>query len=313
VDAFSRVFSSQVRDALRQQAGRQRWPHKTIVLHRLLNACDPDCEAWRIHLAAWLEFGEKHGALDNDRVSRLRLVHDWNAWNQVLNELRIPYFLARVYRLSVKYLPPTHGRKTPDVRIVSGKCQVNVEIKTPGNTPPFDMGRARTLGADTATMKGAIAQANNQFRRGEINLLAIGCQLLQVCPAKDDQYLRRALIGQHVLTWPVNVVTGETGQPYTEFRQDGKFQPERFTRVSGVLALSDTPYGADMRLVENRTKYRAPHQYHCVVHHNPYAIRRLDPDLLWGTRQLVWHQDGSGGYSAEYLWPEGRTYTFRGY
>jgi len=90
MEIFTKIFDGDFRKKLHKEASETDANDATKIADRLLNGIHPNRQTWRIHLAAWLEFCKSAGGLDTDRISRLRLVNNWYAWNQVLNELRIP-------------------------------------------------------------------------------------------------------------------------------------------------------------------------------------------------------------------------------
>jgi hypothetical protein len=219
----------------------------------------------------------------------------------VLNELRIPYLLERVFGLKVNYTRAEVGRRTADVEVACGGTTLYIEIKTPGKEPAFPPEGARMLGADTAAISQALESANKQFLKGACNILALGAHLMEASPFRWDVFLTNALYGQEIITCTLDSRTGRPlDQPHTEFRPDGRLQHNRFTRVSAVLVFNDS--GTD--------RVRAGRTYECAVYHNTfYAVQPLPLDIFRGAKQFLFDEHGRG----KYIEQEGGMFTFRGY
>ena len=236
---------------------------------------------------------------------RLQSVHSWPIWNQALNEVRIPYLLARVFGMKIKYLCPRPGARTPDIQATGSDIALNVEIKTPGQGKLAEPGHAFWLGRDTGSIVQALKDANGQFAHGECNLLAIGAQLLEERRISEDNCVFEALYGHEAIAGKIDTRTGNAvGEPYAKFIRDGKMQHNRFTRVAAVMIVTD----GQPRVGVKRAR-RMSHQYHCAIFHNAYSKVKLPQNVFYGTRQLVFSDSGQ----ATYVWPEGSSYTFWGY
>ena len=315
MEIFTKIFDGDFRKRLLTKASKTDNATTRIIAGKLYGI-HPNQLAWRIHLAAWLEFCKSAGGLDTDRISRLRLVNNWYAWNQVLNELRIPYFLARVYGMHIEYIKASQGQHTADIRATKEGISITVEIKTPGQEPPMPPEGSRWLGKDKRSITQALNAANKQFVHNEYNLLAIGMHLLEApnvyiknIKKKFDTFIIETLYSHEELAGPIG---GSIGNSYTTFIPNGELQPNkhqdnkpRFTRIGAVLAFDDWPFITTKR----KRRCRACHQYHCTIYHNPYAKKPIPYELFWGTRQLLFDEEALPYWK----WANGTTYTFNGY
>ncbi|MDY7011387.1 MAG: hypothetical protein SVV80_11655 [Planctomycetota bacterium] len=302
---FNQVFPAKLRERLRNKAESPNATDDVRAINKRLNGNHPFLQTWRIHLSAWLDFCEEHVGLDRDRMRRLQILDDWRSWNQILNELRIPYFLARVYGMRIDYIKSFQGNRTADVQATSGKTVINVEVKTPGQEPPIVHRGARWLGKDTRSIEQALRAANKQFSHGKHNVLAIGTHLLEVPQVqRNDIFVSEAIYGHEVIASTVDTRTGRAiDEPHTEFMPDGRLQHNRFTRIGAVLVFGDG-YS-----IATKKRRRARHKYHCTVYHNPYAEMPIPYEMFWGTKQLLFDEHGRSYWK----WPDGITYTFGGY
>jgi len=164
MDAFEQVYDSRLRGQLSQHAAARPDDHHLRAANTLLNGIHPAQQAWRVHLSAWLDFCKDKRGLDSDRLARLRKVDNWHAWQQAISEIALPYFLGRVYGMSIRYV----SAGGPDVLAEKGQLRLSIEIKTPGQDPPYRaIGGTRYLGKDEESIEQALRNANGQFSRGE--------------------------------------------------------------------------------------------------------------------------------------------------
>ena len=303
MNAFTTVFTRDIRDRLHEQALAPRASLHVLVIDRLLNGDHRAWKDWRVHARAWLDFGDRHGGLDNDRAARLRRTDDWFAWNQVLNEFRVPYFLWRAYGFEVEYVRPQQGVRTPDLRATKGELRLAVEVKTPGREGPWPPRRgARLVGADKDTLRRCIGYANRQFLPEENNLLVVGAQLLEVRLVLNDTFVKQAIYGEDVIRGWTDLDSGR-GACWNQFVPNGRLRPARFTRVSAVMLFDDSYSVLVPHFLHGQ---EAPHQYHVSVYHNPYSQRPLSKQVFDGTRQMAFDDNGCGYYEC----PAGLTYSW---
>lgn len=300
MSAFIDVFGG-LRDDFHARASQPNASDDVRVLDQILNGPHPDHQAYRIHLAAWLEFCRELGGLTKDRISRLQSLGSMAEFDQVLNELRIPYFLHRVYGMDMEYVV---GGGVDVVARTQGSA-ISVEIKTPGQEAILPPPGARMLGKDEGSIVQALRSAARQFSTGEMNVLAVGGQCLERRPVRDDLYVTQALYGREKLVGSLNVPTGQVaGNSFrSEFFPDGRLQHNRFTRIGAVLVFDDGYF------LGPAPGYKAPHRYYVSLYHNPHASIRIPEALFPHTQQLCFDALG------RLFWRnrDHTTFTFRGY
>lgn len=58
----------------------------------------------RTHLDKCFCFAKEKGGLDTDKKSRLSNPKDFHEWQSVYNELLVPYFFAKVFKLKIEFV-----------------------------------------------------------------------------------------------------------------------------------------------------------------------------------------------------------------
>jgi len=298
---FAELFTKDVLGHLHEKTLAPGSSDDVKALDQVLNGEHRDQQSWRIHFSAWLDFCRDAGGLNEDRKNRLTKLDSWHAWQQTLNELRVPYFLHRVYGMGISYIQAGGA----DVKASTANGPLEVEIKTPGEEPPFlNDTNCGFLGKDKKSITQNLQQAQKkQFKKGEQNLLVIAGHCLQTNPVSNDTDLQEALYGHEVLRFSIDTQTGKgVGEPTIGFVRDGKLQHNRFTRIGAVLAFQD---GRPFR----RWECPSGHQYQCCIYHNPYAEVPVSSELFRGTKQLIFDNQGRSLWK----WENATNFTFRGY
>ena len=90
----------------------------------------------RVHLDKCLVFAKQHDALDQDRLSRLRQPQNFHTWQSIYNELLVPYFLAKVFRLQICFITKPERKGLGDFQIIHQEENIIVEVKTPKGDDP---------------------------------------------------------------------------------------------------------------------------------------------------------------------------------
>jgi hypothetical protein len=273
------IYTSAVIESIRTRAESDKG---FSLLYGMLIGANDHLAIDRAHFAKCLRFAKERDGLDADRLRRLRDPGDYSVWRAVYNELLVPYFFAKAFRLTVSFTINPMQKGQGDFQIIHPKGRVIVEVKTPRGDDPNLEGPQDTVhwGWDEELIKPAFLQAARQLRRGNLNLVVICTQL---CAWMHDcMAFERFLYGQEIIAAAFNPKAGSTGEPRTEFRPDGELlrhRPKRHTRISAIAWIRTDAYCS--RPFDPQVM-----QVQFAVLHNYFASRPIAPQVFHGAEQF---------------------------
>lgn len=238
----------------------------------------------RVHIDKCLCFAKENGGLDADKISRLSNPYNFHEWKSTYNELLVPYFFAKVFKLKIEFVTNPNKKGLGDFRIVHPKGPVIVEVKTPKGDDPNMEGPKESVhtGLDEDLLKSVFLDGARQLTRGNKNLVVICTQL---CAWINNwKPFEKLFYGQEVITATFNSKLGRIVEPIrTKFIPDGELnrhKKKRFTRISAIASLSDGIY-CNSRFSEHIQQI----QFHVL--HNYFASKPINPNIFSGADQFV--------------------------
>ncbi len=238
----------------------------------------------RVHLDKCLVFSKQHNALDQDRLSRLRQPQNFHTWQSVYNELLVPYFLAKVFKLQIDFVTNPKRKGLGDFQTIHPEGRVIVEVKTPKGDDPNLQGPDNTVheGFDDDLLKPAFLDGARQLRRGNKNLIVICTQLCAWIHGSDA--FEKLFYGQDVITAPFDPdVGGLVGPIETKFVPNGellKHRPKRYTRISAIASFRN-----DISLYRRFSEEAQQIQF--IVFHNYHAVSQIETNMFAGIEQFI--------------------------
>jgi len=251
--------------------------------HNEYLACD------RVHLDKCLVFSKQHDALDQDRLSRLRQPQNFHTWQSVYNELLVPYFFAKVFKLQIDFVTNPKREGLGDFQVIHPEERVIVEVKTPEGDDPNLQGPDDTVheGFDDDLLRPAFLDGAKQLRRGNKNLVVICTQLCAWI--HDWMPFEKLFYGQEFITRNFSGDRGElVGPTKSIFVPDGEFhRPKRkkgkekkYTRISAIASFKN-----DIFLTRPFSEEEQQIQF--VVFHNYYALCPIEASLFVDAEQFI--------------------------
>jgi hypothetical protein len=223
--------------------------------------------AWETYLDAARALKLFEGLLGTDLLNRLRDADDTN-FRSAMAECEAAWFLAGKLHFKISPRPPGRSGRTLEFLLKRDNVEISTEVKAPGREITGNV----WWGDDSDLLQQALESANKQFEEGTKNLLVLVPHLRTHIWA-DRKQLTKALIGDSVISIPIDLLTGEAGETSTKFKPSGHFlrvfRPEpkpRFTRVGAILSIEES--------------FNSPKVDHrAYVVHNPYAQAPIPSDL----------------------------------
>jgi hypothetical protein len=294
-DIFAEVFPPEVREIFRASESKE-----VLLRLEIIEACGPEPSdsfkqghlrnlrkrkaAWETYLRAAFVIGLFHGPSGKDLLSRLRSTNEAN-FRSGMAECMVAWFLTG--KLGFELEPRPLGKETRTLEFLIKRPDgnnISTEVKAPCRIILDDT----RWGDDSDLLQDALKKANQQFRKGVLNLLAIVPSFSYPIYYNRRQ-LTRAFFGNSAIEIPIDERTiGPTGPIKTVFIPSGHFfesrlpsgkpfKPDgspRFTRISAVLCIEETP------------QYRGMDHYALLVH-NPFAVLHIQEDIWDNIPQFV--------------------------
>ncbi len=283
--ALDEIYTAPIIAAFRKKADRR---NRLDIVYDTLTSANERFAAAKRCLSECLQFASDQDGLDTNRLSRLREAKDYAEWKQVHNELLVPYFFARVFKLKIKFTTNAAKRGLGEFRIVLPTDQVIVEVKTPRGDilakeqPEKDGEEDCHEGLDEHLLDSVFRDAAKQARPGNKNLLVVSTRLCKWI--LDSRAFEKLLYGHEEWSFAVGERQDHPARPVeTEFVSDGhllKHRGRRFTRISAVASFKED---VSYRLPVSD----GPQQVHFAILHNYYAECPIPPRLFPGVEQLV--------------------------
>lgn len=279
--AFHEIYTTPIIDTFRKKADRG---NRLDIVYDTLTAPSKRFAAAKRHLSECLQFASDQDGLDTQRLSRLREPKDYAEWKQVHNELLVPYFFAKVFKLKIKFTTNAAKRGLGEFRIVLPTDQVIVEVKTPrGDTLAKDQPEEDYhKGLDEHLLNSVFRKAGDQMQPGNKNLLVVSTRLCKWI--LDSRAFEKLLYGHEVWSFAVQERQDHPAKPAgTEFVPDGhllRHRGKRFTRVSAVASFRDD-------IIHSLPLSDGPQQVYFAILHNYYAECPVPPGLFPGVEQYV--------------------------
>jgi hypothetical protein len=245
----------------------------------------------RVHLDKCLVFSKQHGALDQDRLSRLRQPQNFHTWQSVYNELLVPYFFMKVFKLQIDFVTNPKRKGLGDFQVIYPEGRIMVEVKTPKGDDPNLEGPDDTVheGFDDDLLRPVFLDGARQLRRGNKNLIVICTQLCAWIHESDA--FEKLFYGQEVITSPFNPdIGGLVGPIETKFVPNGELlrhRPKRYTRVSAIASFRN-----DISLCRRFSEEAQQIQF--AVFHNYHAVSPLEPNMFIGVEQFIPDKEKGG-------------------
>ncbi|RPJ33566.1 MAG: hypothetical protein EHM35_10430, partial [Planctomycetaceae bacterium] len=221
--AFQEIYTSPVIDAIGRRTNDR---NRLDVLYDVLTAADKRFGVAKRHLSQCLQFARDQRGLDTDRLKRLREPRDYAEWKQVHNELLVPYFFAKVFKLKIKFTTNAVRPGLGEFRIALPSDQVIVEVKTPrgdvlaGEQPEKDRGENCHEGLDEHLLDSVFRDAAKQAQPGNKNLLIVSTRLCK--RILDSRAFEKLLYGHEEWSFAVKGKQRNIAKPVeTEFVPDG--------------------------------------------------------------------------------------------
>lgn len=249
----------------------------------------------RIHLDKCLCFAKENGGLDADKISRLSNPNDFHGWQSTYNELLVPYFFAKVFKLKIEFVINPEKKGLGDFHIVHPEGNVIVEVKTPKGDDPDMQGPKESVhaGLDEDLLKSVFFDGARQLKRGNKNLIVICTQLCAWI--RDWRPFEKLFYGKEVITAAFDNKIGRVVEPMkTKFIPDGELnrrKKKRFTRISAIASFKNDIYcGSPFSEEEQQFQFTLLHNYHavCPIDQNlfPY-VEQFIPDKERGSIEHI--------------------------
>jgi hypothetical protein len=265
-------------------AERAKFDKGFRVLHRLLVPDNKHLGIERIHFGKCLRFAKQQGGIDTDRLRRLREPENYAVWKSVHNELLIPYFFAKVFKLNVKFVTNPNQRGLGDFQVIDREGMIVVEVKTPKGDDPDLQGPKGSVhaGLDEDLLRPAFLDGARQLKRGNKNLIVICTQLCAWI--HDWSPFEKLFYGQEVITATLDPQVGRIVEPpRIKFVPDGelnKYPKKRFTRISAIASFrTDICCGSPFSEEAQQIQFTLLHNYH--------ALRAISPNLFPDVEQFI--------------------------
>ncbi len=263
------------------------------ILCSILTAANRRFGIARAYLSECLQFAKDHDGFDKDRIQRPRDPKDYAAWKGVHNELLVPYFFAKVFKLTIKFVTNASRGGLGDFLILLPTDRIVVEVKTPQgdilvkNQSEDDQQRGVDENlqdpgcskVDERLLNRVFTDAAREVKPGNKNLVVVCTRLCK--SIFDLRALEKLLYGHKKLSVTFDQEQGNTVE--TEFIANGhliKHHGTRFTRISAVASFSEDvvfqlPVSGDQQ------------QVHFAILHHYHAKCPIPPELFPGVEQFV--------------------------
>ncbi len=295
-------------DVLSKIAHRAESDEGLRVLHRLLVPDNEHRRIERVHFDRCLQFAKQHNGIDEDRLVRLRDPANYGVWKAVHNELLVPYFFAKCFKLKVKFITNAKEGGLGDFQVLQPEGVMVVEVKTPKGDDPDLQGPKGTVhaGLDEGFLRQAFVDGARQLKRGRRNLIVICTQLCAWI--HDCKPLEKLFYGQEVITTAFDPHLGRAVRPVrTKFVPNGELHkhiPKRFTRVSAIAAFrNDTYCGAPFCENTQQVQFTVLHNYFACLPISPSVFTRAEQFIPDKATKVIKHVNEKGSarliYSAE--------------
>ena len=227
----------------------------------------------RTHLDKCFCFAKEKGGLDTDKKSRLSNPNNFHEWLSVYNELLVPYFFAKVFKLKIEFVTNPVKKGLGDFHIIHPKGKVVVEVKTPkgDDASSNDKKHAEYSGYGDEFIKSVFKKAFKQLCPGKRNLVII-------CPE-----LCRWIRISEAFIWYLygkEAMIDEEGMLRTAIVPNGKLlkHPPCFTRIStvGYFRIDYVQYSNRKGLPVSLTLF-----------HNYFAKEQIPLDMFESIEQYV--------------------------
>lgn len=288
--ALQEIYTPQIIAAIQSKA--ERTPKGRLdILCNVLTAANKRFGIARAYLSECLQFAKDQNGFNKDRIQRLRDPEDYAAWKGVHNELLVPYFFAKVFKLTVEFVTNASRGGLGDFLIVLPTDRIVVEVKTPQgdilvkNRSEDDQQRgvdenlqdSGCSKVDERLLNRVFTDAAREVKPGNKNLIVIGTQLCK--SILDSRALEKLLYGHTLVTFDGR--QGDAAE--TERIADGqliKHHGNRFTRISAVASFrEDVVFQLPVSCNQQ--------QIHFAVLHNYFAKCPIPPELFPGVEQFV--------------------------
>ena len=289
---FHQVYTPEVLAAIAKKANSDKGQN---VLHRMLIADNDPLRIDRVHFDKCLRFAKQNDGIDADRLARLREPESYAVWKSVHNELLVPYFFTKVFKLEVKFITNAKERGLGDFQIIDPEGIIIVEVKTPRGDDPNLEGPKESMhaGLDEQLLRPAFLDGARQLRRGNKNLIVICTQLCAWI--HDWRPFEKLFYGQEIITAAFDTKLGRVVEPVkTKFIPDGelnKYRKKRFTRISAIASFRNDIYcGSPFSEEAQQIQFAVLHNYHalCPISPNLFSeVEQFIPDRKKGSIEHI--------------------------
>lgn len=278
---FHEVYTPEVSEAIAERA------KVDLGLKQLDSRLHPTNEYLaydRVHLDKCLVFAKNCEGLDQDRLSRLRQPQNFHTWQSAYNELLVPYFFARAFRLQIEFVTNPQKKGLGDFQVIHQQGRIIVEVKTPKGDDPDLQGPGDNVhaGFDDELLRPAFIDGAKQLRRGNRNLIVICTQLCAWI--HDSDAFEKLFYGQEVITRSFDSELGEAvGPTEIKFDPDGELlrhRPKRYTRISAIASFRND-------ISSCRRFPEEAQQIQFTVFHNYHAVSQIEPNMFAGVEQFI--------------------------
>jgi hypothetical protein len=275
------IYTASIVAAFRKNANRE---NRLDIVYDTLTAASKRFATAKRHLSECLQFASDQDGLDTDRLKRLREPIDYADWKAVHNELLVPYFFAKVFKLKIKFTTSAARRGLGDFQIALPTDHVIVEVKTPrGDILAKDQSEDDGHeGFDEYLLNSVFRDAAKEMQPGNKNLIIVSTRLCK--SILDSRALEKLLYGHKKLSVAFDQKQRNTVEPLeTEFVPDGhliKHRGKRFTRISAVASFKED-------IIYRLPVSDGPQQVHFAILHNYHAECPIPPELFPGVEQFV--------------------------
>jgi hypothetical protein len=279
--AFLAIYTTSVIDAFRKRANRE---NRLDIVYDTLTAANKRFATAKRHLSECLQFASDRNGLDMDRRRRLREPVDYAAWKAVHNELLVPYFFAKVFKLNITFMTNAERRGLGDFQIALPTDCVIVEVKTPrGDVLAQDQSEDDCHGGlEEDLLDSVFRDAAKEMQPGNMNLIVVSTRLCK--SIFDARALEKLLYGHKKLSVAFDQKQQRIVRtPETEVIPDGhllRHRGKRFTRISAVASFKED-------MIYRLPVPDGPQQVHFAILHNYYAECPISPELFPGVEQWV--------------------------